>query len=92
MNSKVNAYLQNKKIIEELTKQNEILGKDIIEYMQENDKKEYTTPSGVITLIQETTTFRFDTKRFQEERGLIEYNKYLKESTTKTHLSTKLSK
>ena len=92
MNSKVNAYLQNKKIIEELTKQNEILGKDIIEYMQENDKKDFTTPSGVITLISETTGFRFDTKRFQEECGIIEYNKYLKESTTKAHLTTKLTK
>lgn len=92
MNNKVNKYLQNKKLIEELTKENEGLGTEIMDYMIENNKKEYTTPSGVITLIQESTSFRFDAKRFQEERGLIEYNKYLKESTTKTHLSSKLSK
>ena len=92
MNNKVNEYLQNKKLIEELTKKNEGLGTEIMDYMIENNKKEYTTPSGVITLIQESTSFRFDAKRFQEERGIIEYNKYLKESTTKTHLSSKLSK
>ena len=92
MNNKVNKYLQNKKLIEELTKENEGLGADIMDYMIANDKREYTTPSGVITLIQESTSFRFDTKRFQEECGIIEYNKYLKESTTKAHLTTKLTK
>lgn len=92
MNYYVNQYLHNKKEIERLEEENKILGEDILKYMQENGKKDYTTPSGVITLIEETNTFRFDTKRFQEEQGLIEYNKYLKESTTKAHLSTKLTK
>lgn len=91
MNSKVNEYLQNKKLIEELTKKNETLGKDIIEYMQENDKKDFTTPSGVISLIEETTTFRFDSTRFKQEE-IETYNKYLKESITKAHLTTKLTK
>jgi len=91
MNSKVNEYLQNKKLIEELTKKNELLGKDIIEYMQENNKKDFTTPSGVISLIEETTSLRFDTTRFKEDNK-EEYNSYLKESTTKAHLVTKLTK
>lgn len=92
MNEKVNKYLKNKKLIEELTKENEELGNDILNYMIENNKKDYTTPSGVVSLIQESTSFRFDPKRFQEEKGIIEYNKYLKESTTKAHLTTKLTK
>lgn len=92
MNEKVNKYLKNKKLIEELTKENEGLGNDILNYMIENNKKDYTTPSGVVSLIQESTCFRFDPKRFQEQNGIIEYNKYLKESTTKAHLTTKLTK
>lgn len=92
MNSKMNKYLQNKKAIEKLQKENELLGNDIIEYMQDKGISSYTTASGVISLINETTGFRFDTKRFQEECGIIEYNKYLKESTTKAHLTTKLTK
>lgn len=92
MNEKVNKYLQNKKAIEELQKENELLGNDILDYMIANDKKDFTTPSGVVSLINETTSFRFDTTRFQEEKGLIEYNKYLKQSTTKAHLTTKLTK
>lgn len=91
MNNKVNEYLQNKKLIEELTKKNEELGKDIIEYMKENNKKDFTTPSGVVSLIEETSSLRFDTARFKEDNK-EQYSKYLKESTTKAHLVTKLTK
>ena len=91
MNNKVNEYLQNKKLIEELTKKNEELGKDIMKYMQENNKKDFTTPSGVVSLIEETSTLRFDTARFKQD-NMIQYNSYLKESTTKAHLTTKLTK
>ena len=91
MNNKVNKYLQNKKLIEELTKENEGLGAEILEYMIENNKKDYTTPSGVITLIEETTTLRFDTTRFKQD-NMTQYNTYLKESITKAHLTTKLTK
>ena len=91
MNNKVNKYLQNKKLIEELTKENEGLGAEILDYMIENNKKDYTTPSGVITLIEETTTLRFDTTRFKQD-NMTQYNTYLKESTTKAHLTTKLTK
>ena len=91
MNNKVNEYLQNKKLIEELTKKNEELGKDILKYMQENNKKDFTTPSGVVSLIEETSTLRFDTARFKQD-NMIQYNSYLKESTTKAHLTTKLTK
>ena len=88
---KVNKYLQNKKLIEELTKENELLGNDIMTYMEENNKKDFTTPSGVVSLIEETSTLRFDTARFKQD-NFAQYNTYLKESTTKAHLTTKLTK
>ena len=91
MNEKVNKYLQNKKAIEELNKANEVLGQEILNYMIENGKKDFTTPSGVVSLIEETTTFRFDTTRFKQD-NMAQYNTYLKESTTKAHLTTKLTK
>ena len=91
MNEKVNKFLQNKKLIEELTKENETLGKDIMKYMQENNKKDFTTPSGVVSLIEETSTLRFDTARFKQD-NMTQYNTYLKESITKAHLTTKLTK
>lgn len=91
MNSKMNKYLQNKKAIEKLQQENEMLGNDIIEYMQSKGISSYTTPSGVISLIEETTTFRFDSARFKQE-NIAQYNTYLKESTTKAHLTTKLTK
>ena len=91
MNNKVNKYLQNKKLIEKLTKENETLGNDIMEYMQGKGISTYTTASGVISLIEETTTLRFDTTRFKQD-NMEQYNTYLKESITKAHLTTKLTK
>lgn len=91
MNNKMNKFLQNKKAIERLQQENETLGKDIIDYMQDKGISSYTTASGVISLIEETTTFRFDTTRFKEDNK-EQYNSYLKESTTKAHLTTKLTK
>lgn len=91
MNETVNKYLQNRKTIEELTKENEKLAANIIKYMQDNNKKDFTTPSGVVSLIEETKTLRFDTARFKQD-NLVQYNTYLKESTTKAHLTTKLTK
>lgn len=91
MNSKMNKYLQNKKAIEKLQQENELLGNDILEYMKGKGISTYTTASGVISLIEETTTLRFDTARFKEDNRDT-YNTYLKESTTKAHLTTKLTK
>ena len=91
MVEKVNKYLQNKKAIEELNKQNEVIGEEILAYMIENGKKDFTTPSGVVSLVEETTSLRFDTTRFKED-NIVQYKEYLKESTTKAHLTTKLSK
>ena len=91
MNEKVNKYLQNKKRIEELQKENEVIGTEILDYMLETGRKDFTTPSGVISLIEESIQFRFDTARFKEDNK-EEYNKYLKESTTKAHLTTKITK
>lgn len=91
MNNKMNKYLQNKKAIEKLTKENEMLGTEIIDYMQSKGVSSYTTASGVISLIEETTTLRFDTARFKQD-NMAQYNSYLKESTTKAHLTTKLTK
>ena len=91
MVEKVNKYLQNKKAIEELKKENELLGAEILQYMQENNKKDFTTPSGVVSLIEETTSLRFDTARFKQD-NMEQYNTYLKESITKAHLTTKLTK
>ena len=91
MNNKANKYLQNKKLIEKLTKENETLGNDIMEYMQGKGISTYTTASGVISLIEETTTLRFDTTRFKQD-NMEQYNTYLKESITKAHLTTKLTK
>lgn len=91
MNNKMNKFLQNKKTIERLQQENELLGNDIIEYMQSKGISTYTTASGVISLIEETSTLRFDTARFKQD-NLVQYNTYLKESTTKAHLTTKLTK
>lgn len=91
MNNKMNKYLQNKKLIEKLQQENEMLGNDIIEYMTSKGISTYTTASGVISLIEETTTLRFDTTRFKQD-NLVQYNTYLKESITKAHLTTKLTK
>lgn len=91
MNSKMNKFLQNKKAIEKLTKENEQLGRDIIEYMTSKGISSYTTTSGVISLVEETSTLRFDTARFKEDNA-VQYNTYLKESIVKSHLVTKITK
>ena len=91
MNNKMNKFLQNKKAIERLQQENDALGIEIIDYMQNKGISSYTTASGVISLIEETTTFRFDTTRFKQDNA-SQYNSYLKESTTKAHLTTKLTK
>lgn len=91
MKNKAIEFLRNKKEIEKLTKQNEELAKELLAYMQEKSIKNYTLPNGIITLVEETTGFRFNTTRFKEENPEI-YKSNLVETTTKAHLVAKISK
>lgn len=91
MRNKAIEFLRNKKEIERLTKENEDLSKELLNYMEEKGIKNYTLPNGIITLVEETTGFRFNTTRFKEENPEI-YKNNLVETTTKAHLVAKISK
>ena len=64
MNKDVNEFLQIKKQMSHLQNRLDELSDKIIPYMQSKGIRTFTTPSGVISLIEETTALQFSTTRF----------------------------
>lgn len=60
----------------------------LLESAMLEDGMNVSTAKGYASIIAESKTFRFDTTRFKEDKP-EEYNNYLKESTTRAHITIK---
>lgn len=71
----------------ELAKMEEQLKELFLTNMEEKGIKKYTSPDGTFsaTYVAESVSKRFDSKKFKEENQEL-YDKYLKESTTKSYV------
>ena len=71
----------------ELAKMEEQLKNMFQEQMEENGIKKYTSPDGTFKAryIEETTTIRFNNKKFKEEHKDL-YDEYLTTSTKKAYV------
>ena len=89
----MNEFLQIKKQMAGLQDRLEELGGEIIPYMKSRGIKTFTTPSGVISLVEETTAMQFSTTRFGfKEKYPQIYEENLQPVTKKEHLVAKVTK
>ena len=71
----------------ELEKMESELKAQFLDKMETNGIKNFVSNDGTfkVTYVAETTSKKFDSKRFKEEQPDL-YNEYLKESTTKSYV------